>query len=199
VVSQERAIPGLRSPLADRRIDHIRVTWKADPEMTNSVVAIVAILVSGVVGPGFSAWWARRRQQDDNKQRIREELQGVLDEGAQALGRAKRAYERIYAAVRDRRPPDDDREIFEERRAAMQAARYAQDRIALRLGPDSEVHLAFVECVHALDQGRQFARSFERGRIIESSFADQREGHERFAPARQHYIELALREIKDHN
>src|SRR4051812_11041115 len=110
---------------------------------TNAAVAIVAIIVSGVVGPGLAALWTRQRQRDDHRQRLREGIEAILDEGAYALGRAKRAYERIYAAERDGLSPDDCRDAFEERRAAMLAVRYSEDRLAIRLGTDSRVYLAY--------------------------------------------------------
>jgi hypothetical protein len=168
--------------------------------MADQVVAIVAIVVSGVVGPGLAVLGARQRQRDDHRAQAREELQSVLDEGAKALGRGKRAYERIYAADRDGVLADTCRDAFDERREAMRAVRYAQDRIALRTGSDSDVHRAYEACVGTLDKQRHFARSFERSgadrnKIEPSSRPEQARGHAEFEPARERYIAVALRHI----
>lgn len=160
--------------------------------MSNAVVAVVAIIVSGIVGPALTAWWTRQRQRADHLERTQEELQAVLDEAAQALGRGKRAYERIYAADRDGRTPDACREAFEERRLAMQQVRYAHDRIAMRFGTDSPVYIAYARGIKALDKQRHFARSFERGQVSESSRSEQRNGHAEFDPARSAFVNEAL-------
>jgi hypothetical protein len=68
-------------------------TTERSQELADTAVAITAIIVSGVVGPGLSAWWTRRRQRDDHEREARAELRAVLDEGANVMGNAKRCFE----------------------------------------------------------------------------------------------------------
>lgn len=54
-----------------------------------ATISIVGILVSGVVGPGFAAHWARRRQKDDHQrdhvEKQHDDLSALLDSAAATL------------------------------------------------------------------------------------------------------------------
>lgn len=54
-----------------------------------ATISIVGILVSGVVGPGFAAHWARRRQRDDHRrdhaEKEHDDLTALLDSAAAML------------------------------------------------------------------------------------------------------------------
>jgi hypothetical protein len=161
--------------------------------MGNTAISITAIVVSGVVGPAVSAWWIRRTREDEHQRELRAELRVVLDEAANALGLAKRCYERIYVLHRDGvdRESQEAREAFAGRRKAMQEVRYADDRIAIRLGTDHVVHRCFSACMKTLDEQREFARAYEKGSAIERPLAKQRRAHEAFRPARRAFVDAA--------
>lgn len=54
-----------------------------------AAISIVGILVSGVVGPGFAAYWARTRQRDDHQhahaEKEHDDLTALLDSAAATL------------------------------------------------------------------------------------------------------------------
>jgi hypothetical protein len=163
--------------------------------LADTAVSITAIVVSGIVGPGLSAWWTWRRQRDDHERTMQVELRTVLDEGANAVGNAKRCFERVYNLCRE----DVDRQSVEMNeaaqrwRAAMRDVHYLEDRMAIRLGEDHPVHDAFVTWIETLDLQRRFARGFERGELSPRLIERQREGHEAFEPARRRYVDEARR------
>ena len=172
--------------------------------MADESVAITAIVVSGVVGPtitaSLTAWWTNRRQREDHEQELKSELRTVLDEGAHAAGRCKRAFERIYVQHRDGVPRDspDARDAFRGRRQEMQEVLYCEDRIALRLGTESSVHQAYLEVVRVLKDLGDFSRAYEAGHPIEEAMKKQRQAHEEFDVRRRAYVAVAKELIGPH-
>jgi hypothetical protein len=161
--------------------------------MTDVAVPIAAIVVSGVVGPSLGAWWTRSRQHDDHQRDLLFELRAVLDEGAGAVSAAKRRFERIYNLCREEIPREAAEVAVEYAawREAMRLVDLVEARIAIRLGEDHPVHVAFVAWVATLSAQRQFARAYERGELSERIKENQRTAHAAFEPARRQYIEGA--------
>lgn len=189
-------------PVLVRRVSHpcrprhLRASKRLQrsPRMPDTAISLTAIVVSGVVGPSLSAWWTHRRQREDHERDLRAELAGVLDEGASALGRAKRSFERTYAMHSEGLDPAlaEVREVFDLRRRAMQDVRYADDRIAIRLGGDHPVRRAFAACAQTLDRQRDFARAFERGSPIDPAVLEQQQrAHDEFDPTREAFVDAA--------
>lgn len=164
--------------------------------MADTVVAVTAIIVSGVVGPGLNAWWTRSRQRADHHQQLRNELAAVLDDGAHALGQAKRSFERVYKLYSGDVPrtAKPAQEAFEAWRHAMAAVRHAEDRVALRFGSDHPVHQAYLVCEKALDDQRPLAWGYEQGTTkgMERAVAAQAAAHSAFAQARRDYIAAGM-------
>src|SRR5215210_6152315 len=94
--------------------------------MADTATALTAIVVSGVIGPGLGAWWMRERQRADHRHEARQELREVLDEGAHALGRAKRSFERVHLLIVEEAPCDSPEAgaAFVEWRGTMADVRY---------------------------------------------------------------------------
>lgn len=159
--------------------------------MGETEVAITAIVVSGVVGPGVSAWWSRSRQKADHQQELTRELREVLDEGAQALGETKRAFERLFVLYEQGCPREDSAaaEGFQAWRRALGRVRYVEDRIAIRVGLDHPVHRTFVTCMQTLEARRPFAWAYQRGEALDEPVAKQREAHAAYPEARRRYVE----------
>jgi hypothetical protein len=164
--------------------------------MADAAVSITAIVVSGVVGPGLSAWWMRRRQRADHEREYRAELAAILDFGIDALGRANRCYQRIYRLHVDGvdRESAEARDAFDDRPRRMQAVRYAGDRMAMRLGLEHPVHHAYLECVETLDARRAFADAYQRGSPIKQALEGERDAYRSFYPAYAALVDTA-REI----
>ena len=158
--------------------------------MADTAVAITAIVVSGVVGPSLSAVWSRARQRADQRRDSSKELREVLDEGAHALGESKRAFEYVWVLYSNKCPPDDDRAVraSDSWRQALARVRFAEDRIAIRLGDGHEIHLAFVDCMKSLERRRPFARAYERGELTDEELQEQVAAHEGYKGLRSAYI-----------
>lgn len=162
--------------------------------------ALTAIVVSGVVGPGLGAWWTRNRQRDAQEQALAQELRDVLDEAAHALGETKRAFERLYVLQGKDCARTDPAVIaeFQSWRSTLGAVRYAEDRIAIRLGLEHPVHTAFVACKLNLEARRSFAWSYERGETMSVALAEQDAAHAAYPAARRAYIEACKALVGPH-
>jgi hypothetical protein len=165
--------------------------------VSDTAVSITAIVVSGVVGPSFSAFRTRRGQRNEHERELIAELRSVLDQAADVVGIAKRCFERVYNLNRDGAGPSspDASEAAARWRIAMQEVRYAEARLAIRLGEDHEVHIAFVNWIDTLTAQGLFARSYERGQLSRRVAEKQRESHVAFNGARRAYIDAARRVI----
>jgi hypothetical protein len=161
--------------------------------VADTAVTITAIVVSGVVGPGLSAWWTHRRQHADHQREYRAELGAILDFGLDALGRANRCYQRIYRLHLEGvdRESTEALEAFADRPRRMQEVRYAADRIAMRLGMDHPVYHAYVECVETLNKRRAFAHAYQRGSPIEQALEREKSAYHLFYPAHQALVDTA--------
>jgi hypothetical protein len=159
--------------------------------MADTALAVTAVVVSGVVGPGLGAWWSRSRQRADHREELTCELRVVLDEAAQALGQTKRAFERVYVLYNQgcARAEPTAEEAFIAWRRTLADALYAEDRIAIRVGVDSEIHKAFVDCIQGLKARRAFAWAYERGEPMDEAMAEERLAHAAYPGLRKRYIE----------
>jgi hypothetical protein len=119
------------------------------PEMSSAVtLGVTGIVVSGIAGPAVSAWFSRRGDQQrfarDQRERRREDLRSIVDEGAVILGAGgtnlRLANE---AAVRG------DPEPAEVSEWASRAHLLGQ-RLLLRLAEDHPVVVAYQAVVAAL-------------------------------------------------
>ncbi len=171
------------------RSQSIRVR-RHDKHMADTATAVTAIVVSGAVGPGLAAWWARTRQKDDQRQQLQVELRQVLDEGAHALGQSKRCFERVWVLQNRGTSHDspDAKEASQAWRRTLTDVRYSEDRIALRLGDGHPVHAAFVQCMKELEAQRPLAWAYERGSITQEILADQTTAHKQFRVSRHDYV-----------
>jgi len=158
-----------------------------------TAISITAIVVSGVAGPALTAWWTRNRQRRDHESEFRAELRAVLDEGANAVGAAKRCFERIYNLRREHVEPDSsEAETASVKwREAMQDVQFLEARIAIRVGDGHPVHSAYVVWLDTLKPLRVYARAYERGELSPALIERQRQGHTAFEPARALFIEAA--------
>lgn len=162
-----------------------------------NVVALAAIGVTGFVAV-FNAWSVRSRQRDDHQREFRVEIRNVLDEGANAVRAAKRCFERVYNLQQTGVAPAsaEAQAAFSNWRAAMQAARFMEDRIAIRLGDGHPAHAAYVTWLETLKPLRAFARGYESG-VLSAALADrQSQAHDAFDPARRQFIQAA-RQVVD--
>ena len=66
-----------------------------------AAISIVGIVVSGVVGPGFAAWWARKRQKVDHRnedaQKRADDLSALFDAAAETLAPGVTEFRRLRA------------------------------------------------------------------------------------------------------
>lgn len=164
--------------------------------MADTAVALTAIVVSGVVGPGLAAWWTRERQKADFDQELRRELREVLDEAAHSLGSAKRAFERVWVLYNEHIPRQDDtaKQAFLDWRRELGGVRYCEDRIAIRLGEGHPVHEAYCACLKTLEDQRPLAWAYERESPgILRAAARQEEAHRAYKEARRAYVNAAVR------
>jgi hypothetical protein len=161
--------------------------------MADTSIALTAIVVSGVVGPGLAAWWTRERQKSDHEQELRRELRAVLDEGAHALGRTKRAFDRVLLLYRQGVPPDsaEAKEAFLDWRAALADVRYEEDRLAIRLGADHPAHEAFCACMKTLEAQRALAWAYEQSSVTRGMTTRTEKANQRYNPTRRAYIDAA--------
>lgn len=64
-----------------------------------AAISIVGIVVSGVVGPGFAAWWARKRQEVDHRnedaQKRADDLSALFDAAAATLAPGVTEFRRL--------------------------------------------------------------------------------------------------------
>lgn len=162
--------------------------------MADTAVSITAIVVSGVVGPALAAWWTRDRQRADHRQELMRELRGVLDDAASALGRAKRAFEWLWVLHREGTPREDEsaRDGFVRWRRELADVRLCEDRLAIRLGKDHPIHLAYCVCMATLDAQRPFAWAYEKGsKGIDRTLLKQEQAHRSYNEARAAYVAAA--------
>jgi len=151
--------------------------------MANTVLitSVTGILVSGVVGPGATAWAARRSARKqfirDRAAKGREDLRGLLDEAASVLGVGPIRLRTTWEAQQARRNPP------EEARAWPDAVYVLGQRLRLRLGAEDPV-------VKEYDVVR--ARLVEAGKLT-GEVDDER--HEnallRFESAREKFLTVA--------
>jgi hypothetical protein len=165
--------------------------------LASSVIATAAIVVSGFAAV-LAAWAARRRQLDDHGRELLAELRKVLDEGAVAMGAAKRNFDRVYYLQRDEVQPKspEAQAVSVDWRATMQEARVMDDRIAIRLGKSHEVYVAYVAWLATLRPLRRAARAYGDGTALSERLQEEQgEAHEAFEPARAVFIEAAQRRV----
>jgi hypothetical protein len=164
-----------------------------------TAIALSGIAVSGVVGPSLSAAWSRVHQRAEQRREFGHEVRDVLDEAAHALGQTKRAFERVYVLHRRGCPREhtDVSTAFEEWRKALLSVRYCEDRMAIRLGADHEVHLRFVACMRCLEERRPFAWAYERGEPIAEPLEQEERAHAAYGALRTTFVD-ACRAYTDH-
>ena len=161
--------------------------------MADTAIALTAIVVSGVVGPGLAAWWSRERQKSDHEQALRNELREVLDEGAHALGQTKRAFDRVLILYRQGVAAEsaEAKEAFLGWRGALADVRYADDRIAIRLGVDHPAHVAFDDCMKTLEAMRTLAWGYEQNKVTDGMTTRTDKANQAYVGTRRGYINAA--------
>lgn len=167
---------------------------------STTAIAITGIIVSGVVGPGFAAWWARQRQRRDLIQQRQAMLSEVLDESARVLGVARQAFERVHVLETSGVPPasEESKQAGQSWRASLTEVRYCQDRLAIRVGEGHPVHVAFGECVGNLERRRALAWSYEQGIDTTKARLVEEEAHRSFNNLRSTYL-AACKALLEHN
>jgi hypothetical protein len=143
-----------------------------------AVVSIVGIAVSGVVGPGVAALWARRRQRADHRherhERRYEDLVCLLDDAAQLLAPGGSHLRAIADGELDRA----------ELGAWPSQVHATYERLLLRLSADDPVSVAY--CA-ARDRLVEVAQAFDEKR----SHSEINELFDRFEGARVTFLERA--------
>jgi hypothetical protein len=186
----ENRLPALSVAFTRQRCP--RCSPKGAP-LSETAVSITAIGVSGVVGPALGALWTRSRQRDDHERDLRAELRGVLDEGAHAVGLAKRRFDDVYNLHRDGidRDSEDARRARDRWREAMEEVRSLDGRIVIRLGDKHPIFLAYKEWLDTLTPMRNFARAYEKDTVSTDISKQQENAKEAFDPARERFVEAA--------
>ena len=128
-----------------------------------AAVSIAGIIVSGVLGPGFAAWWARNRQvrEHTNNRRLKEldDLTELLDEAATVLAPGASNLRDAWDA--DLRGDDQPREIRDWSRQVHST----YERILLRLPESDDVSRSYLQAREELEElGQELPREDEDGK-----------------------------------
>lgn len=102
-----------------------------------ATISIVGIAVSGVIGPGFAAYWARSRQRDDHRhahaEKEHDDLTALLDSAAATLA---------SGATRLRKAKSGDEPGLDAWAGEVHAT---YERLLLRVAVDDPVAIAYKE------------------------------------------------------
>jgi hypothetical protein len=141
-----------------------------------ATISIAGIIVSGVVGPGFAARWARTRQKDDHRNahadKEFDDLTALLDSAAATLA---------SGATRLRRAKNGDEPELEAWAGEVHAT---YERLLLRVAEDDPVAIAYKE---ARDRLTDLAEVSAPG----GTEGDDEAAKESFEQARSSYLEQA--------
>lgn len=115
-------------------------------------IAIASLILTPTIVAAYA--FAQRRWEHRNEER--RELRQVVDDAARELNRATRGVEMLHNHYKDGAKPSD--QAWVDSRAAFRSllenTRTARDRLAIRLGMDSEVFRAYKAALEALDAYR---------------------------------------------
>jgi hypothetical protein len=100
------------------------------------------------------AWFAGRRQDRDHQHEVAKELRKALDQAAAALSRSRRTNLWVLRLWRKNVPAADPRvsEANAEQREAVEAARFAGYRLAVRLGREHPTVAEYMRAQELLDE-----------------------------------------------
>jgi len=120
---------------------------------SETTIALAGILTSGVLGPAVFAWFAGRRQIRDHDHETAKELREALDQAAAALAATRRTNQWVVRLWRKGVPGDERVAAANaEQRVSVEAARVAQDRLALRLGNNHPTVAQYRRAQETLDE-----------------------------------------------
>jgi hypothetical protein len=141
-----------------------------------AAISIVGIAVSGVIGPGFAAYWARSRQKDDHRhahaEKEHDDLTALLDSAAASLA---------SGATRLRKAKSGDEPGLD---AWAEDVHATYERLLLRVAADDPVAIAYEEARDRLNELADVFASPSAGSEEDAAIAA-------FKQARTTYLERA--------